>query len=238
MVSTRSRARVNKQIEAGPSGLANITPDLATILNAQAKMQQELADLKKHNIDEMEALQQENSRLRRKIEVDPTQKGKAKETSDVPGSVAFHHTKEESECNPTPHTFTTTQQTPILSTHHTHFHSTLPRNTMAPTPATTLPTTHISPYNMPTTLHTIHIPPYPPHISRLKPIAETTPLELPNGCTIKLGIGLESEQRDILIHTLVSNTDLFAWSATDLPEVDPHVASHMLSIYKEARYVS
>ena len=123
-------------------------------------MQQELTDLKKHSVDEMKALRQENSRLRRKIEVDPTQKGKAKETFDVAGSLAFHPTEEESEYNPTPHTFTTTQQTPILSTHHTHFHSTLPRNTATPTPAATLPTTHIPPYNMPTTLHTTHIPPY------------------------------------------------------------------------------
>jgi len=111
----------------------------------------------------MEALRQENSRLRRKIEADPTQKGKAKETSDVAGSPAFQPTEEESEYNPTPHTFTTTQQTPILSTHPTHFHSTLLGNTAAPTPTTTLPTTHIPPYNMPTTLHTTHIPPYNPH---------------------------------------------------------------------------
>jgi len=160
MVSTRSRAGVNKQVEGGPSGPANITPDLAAILDGQAKMQQELADLKKRSADEMEALRQENSRLRRKIEVDPTQKGKAKETSDVVGSPTFQPTEEESEYNPTPHTFTTTQQTPILSTHHTHFHSTLPGNTAAPTPVATLPTTHISPYYMPITLHTTHIPPY------------------------------------------------------------------------------
>jgi len=56
MVSTRSRTGVNKQVDAGPSGPANITPDLATILDGQAKMQQELADLKKRNADEMEAL--------------------------------------------------------------------------------------------------------------------------------------------------------------------------------------
>ena len=37
---------------------------------------------------------------------------------------------------------------------------------------------------------------------------------------------------------LVSNTYLFAWSAADLPRVDPLVASHKLSIYKEARYIS
>ena len=70
MVSTRSRAGVNKQADAGPSGPAEITPDLAAILDGQVKMQQELADLKKHNTDEMEALRQENSRLRRKIEAD------------------------------------------------------------------------------------------------------------------------------------------------------------------------
>jgi len=123
-------------------------------------MQQELADLKKHRADEIEALRQKNSRLRRKIEADPTQKGKANETSDVAGSPAFQPTVEESDYNPTPHTFTTTQQTPILSTHHTHFHPTLPGNTTAPTPAATLPTTHIPPYNMPSTLHTTHISPY------------------------------------------------------------------------------
>jgi len=67
MVSTRSRAGVNKQVEAGFAASSNITPDLAAILDGQAKMQQELADLKKLSVDEMEALRQENSRLRRKI---------------------------------------------------------------------------------------------------------------------------------------------------------------------------
>ena len=62
MVSTRSRAGVNKQADVGPSGPTNITPDLAAILDGQAKMQQELEDLKKRNADEMEALRQENSR--------------------------------------------------------------------------------------------------------------------------------------------------------------------------------
>jgi len=53
MVSTRSRAGVNKQADVGPSRAANITPDLAAILDGQAKMQQELADLKKRSADEM-----------------------------------------------------------------------------------------------------------------------------------------------------------------------------------------
>jgi len=57
MVSTRSRVGVNKQVEVGPSRPLNITSGLAAILDGQAKMQQELADLKKRSADEMEALQ-------------------------------------------------------------------------------------------------------------------------------------------------------------------------------------
>jgi len=49
---------------------------------------------------------------------------------------------------------------------------------------------------------------------------------------------LESEERAIITPVLVGNTDLFAWSTADLPGVDPQVASHKLSIYKEARYIS
>jgi len=63
MVSTRSKAGVNKQANAGPSGPASITPNLAAILDGQAKIQQELTDLKKRSADKMEALRQENSRL-------------------------------------------------------------------------------------------------------------------------------------------------------------------------------
>ena len=106
-------------------------------------------------------MRQENSCLRRKIEADPTQKGKAKEAFEGVGSPTFQPTEEENDYNPTLHTFTTTQQTLILSAHPTHFHSTLSGHTATPTPATTLPTTHV-PYNMPTTLHTTHIPPYNP----------------------------------------------------------------------------
>jgi len=162
MVSTYSRVGVNKQADAGPSGPANITPDLAAILDSQTKMQQELADLKKYSANEMEALRQENSRLRRKIEADPTQKGKAKEASEAARSLAFQPTEEESEYNPTPHTFITTQQTPIPSTHPTHFPFTLLGHTVNPTPVATLPTTQV-PYNIPTTLHTTHAPPYNPY---------------------------------------------------------------------------
>jgi len=49
---------------------------------------------------------------------------------------------------------------------------------------------------------------------------------------------LNSNERVIITPILISNTELFAWSAADLPGVDPLVASHKLSIYKEARYIS
>jgi len=73
---------------------------------------------------------------------------------------------------------------------------------------------------------------------RLEPVEETSPLELPNDHCINLGTGLNSDEHVIITPILINNTDPFAWSAIDLPRVDPLVASHKLSIYKEARYVS
>jgi len=72
----------------------------------------------------------------------------------------------------------------------------------------------------------------------LEPVKGTTPLELLNGHSINLGIGCDSKERAIITPVLVGNTDLFTWSIVDLPGVDLLVASHKLSIYKEARYIS
>ena len=49
---------------------------------------------------------------------------------------------------------------------------------------------------------------------------------------------MNSDERAIITPIFVSNTYLFAWSTADLPGVDPLVASHKLSIYKEACYIS
>jgi len=73
---------------------------------------------------------------------------------------------------------------------------------------------------------------------RLEPVEETSPLELPNGHSINLGTSLNSNERAMITPILVNNTDLFAWSAADLPGVDRLVASQKLSIYKEACYIS
>lgn len=65
MVSTRSRTAdvppVVPTVEAGNPGPAS---EISRILEAQARMQQEFAEYKKRNADEMEALREENSRLR------------------------------------------------------------------------------------------------------------------------------------------------------------------------------
>jgi len=75
--------------------------------------------------------------------------------------------------------------------------------------------------------------------SRIEPIEEIVSLELSNGRVLKLGAGLQQEHHDVLAPTLTANTNLFAWSAVDLPCVDPQVAVHnKLSIYKEAKYIS
>jgi len=63
-------------------------------------------------------------------------------------------------------------------------------------------------------------------------------LDLFIGRTIKLGASLQQAHYDVLTPTLTTNADLFAWSAVDLPDVDPQVAIHKLSIYKEAKYIS
>ena len=73
---------------------------------------------------------------------------------------------------------------------------------------------------------------------RLEPVEETSPLALPNGHSINLGTSLNSDECVIITPILINNTDFFAWSTANLPRVDPLMASHKLSIYKEARYIS
>jgi len=53
MVSTRIRAGTVKHPEAGHTMPANITSDLTAILEGQAKMRQELADLKKRSAERL-----------------------------------------------------------------------------------------------------------------------------------------------------------------------------------------
>jgi len=160
MVYTHSRARVNKQTEASPVAPASTTSELAAILEGQAKMQQELADLKKRSADEMEALRQEISRLRRKIEPDPTQKGKAKETSKAAKSLVFQplmKKKARTILPPTP-------SPPLnrLPSSQPMIHTSIPPSQdtlrhLPPLPPSPPPTSHL----------TTSLPPSPPPISHL-----------------------------------------------------------------------
>ena len=81
--------------------VGDASSDVSCILKAQARIQQEFAKYKKRNADEMEALREENSRLKRRIEA-----GKALEgpetvpcRADPPPA-----TEEESEYKPMGHT--------------------------------------------------------------------------------------------------------------------------------------
>jgi len=56
---------------------------------------------------------------------------------------------------------------------------------------------------------------------RLEPVEDTSPLELPNGHSINLGTGLNSDERATITPILINNTNLFAWSVADLPGVEP-----------------
>jgi len=114
MVSTRSRTAdvppVVPTVEAGDPGPAS---EISRILEAQARMQQEFAEYKKRNADEMEALREENSRLRQKIEADQAagEPYQPRSRADVPPNsrvtapphsrVDIHPTEDESEYRPT-----------------------------------------------------------------------------------------------------------------------------------------
>jgi len=61
--------------ESGPS-----TINITTILKAQAKMQQEFVEFRKMSVEEMDALEDKNAKLRRRVEADDN--GKEKETTE------------------------------------------------------------------------------------------------------------------------------------------------------------
>ena len=102
MVSTRSRAAEVPTrppiIEVGDAGPSS---DISRILEAQARVQQEFTEYKKRNTDEMEALREENTRLKRKNEADKAMGGLGPALSRVELPPA---TEEESEYRVTGYT--------------------------------------------------------------------------------------------------------------------------------------
>ena len=51
----------------------------------------------------------------------------------------------------------------------------------------------------------------------------------------KTHIGTSLKPNDNKLVSLIDNTNLFAWTGTDMPEVSPNIITHCLSIYKEVR---
>ncbi|KAI5400275.1 hypothetical protein KIW84_065260 [Lathyrus oleraceus] len=47
--------------------------------------------------------------------------------------------------------------------------------------------------------------------------------------TVKIGKGLPEETREELVACLKENSDLFAWNAAEMPELDPEIACHKLA---------
>jgi len=101
MVSTRSRvAEVPTEAPNAEAGDPGPASEISRILEAQARMQQEFAEYKKRNADEMEALREENSRLRRRIEADKA----TAEPHPTHSRVEVPPTEDESEYRPTGNT--------------------------------------------------------------------------------------------------------------------------------------
>jgi len=54
----------------------------------------------------------------------------------------------------------------------------------------------------------------------------------------QIGTSLTPDDSKLLSQTLIDNTDLFAWTTTDMPGVSPNIITHCLSIYKEVRPIA
>ena len=55
--------------------------------------------------------------------------------------------------------------------------------------------------------------------------------------TTRIGSSLIPELRTQLVEFLRTNRDVFAWSPTDMPGIDPEVIMHHLQVNKERRPV-
>jgi len=54
----------------------------------------------------------------------------------------------------------------------------------------------------------------------------------------KIGVSLTDEEKQKMTSLLQANTDMFAWTAADIPGVDPSIIVYKLSVYKEAKPVT
>ena len=77
--------------------------------------------------------------------------------------------------------------------------------------------------------------PKPNDEPRVEPREETVSWRMGQlGQDTRLGSTLKEEEKAMITAILAKNSDLFAWTITDMPGIDPRIISHKLSIYKEA----
>src|SRR3954462_13438224 len=74
---------------------------------------------------------------------------------------------------------------------------------------------------------------------RPEPVEEVTQIPLQNGegSFLQIGSQLTDPIRSKLVRFLIGNLDVFAWSPSDMPGIDPSVISHHLSIKPEYKFV-
>ena len=53
--------------------------------------------------------------------------------------------------------------------------------------------------------------------------------------TLRIGTGLSVEEKVQFVRVLTNNIDVFAWSPTDMPGIDPEVIVHRLKVDSAAR---
>jgi len=68
-------------------------------------------------------------------------------------------------------------------------------------------------------------------------VGKTKNLPLSAERNLEVGSSLSSKGEIVIGETLRRNANLFAWLVADLPEVDPKVVVHKLSMFKGVRFL-
>ena len=81
--------------------------------------------------------------------------------------------------------------------------------------------------------------PRPNDEPRVEPREETISWQMSQpGQDTRLGSTLNEEEKGIITAILARNSDLFAWTTTDIPVIDPRIISHKLTICKEEKPIA
>jgi len=69
--------------------------------------------------------------------------------------------------------------------------------------------------------------------ARMEVVGETMTFPLPEERrNLKIGSIVDKEREKVIGQTLTIDADLFAWTTTDIPKIEPRIASHHLFVFK------